>query len=244
MIKALSWRFGKYLGRFHMLTVKACSEWCLLDSVVNTFFTVWKFGNTFALTIIFSIKMFNIWCRFMKWNKKLRKCFSFWDNCIWIGSSKSSPSWIRYLPSAVNVLTKAPKILSNDGDFASIWEAFTCWLSKGVLKRRFSESVLNKFFTVCYLGNTLAMTIIFFFNTFKIWCRFQKWKRNWKKFFLFFRWLHLNWEWKILAILNTIFGIIVIVLRNNPKISRSTRGNIFQIKFTENDEKHDKSALM
>ena len=62
-----------------------------------------------------------------------------------------------------------------------------------------------------------------------------------KKIFFVF---HLNWEWKILAILNTIFGIIVIVLRNNPKISRSTRGNIFQIKFTENDEKHDKSALM
>ena len=26
MIKLLSWRFGKYLGRFHMLTIKACSE--------------------------------------------------------------------------------------------------------------------------------------------------------------------------------------------------------------------------
>ena len=113
MIKALSWRFGKYLGLFHMLTVKACSEWCLLDSVVNTFFTVWKFGNTFALTIIFSIKMFNIWCRFMKWNKKLRKCFSFWDNCIWIESCKFSPSWIRYLLSAVNVLTNTLKISRN-----------------------------------------------------------------------------------------------------------------------------------
>ena len=26
MIKSLSWRFGKYLGRFHMLTVNARSE--------------------------------------------------------------------------------------------------------------------------------------------------------------------------------------------------------------------------
>ena len=25
MAKALSWRFRKYLGQFHMLTVKACS---------------------------------------------------------------------------------------------------------------------------------------------------------------------------------------------------------------------------
>ena len=60
MIKALSWRFGKYLGRFHMLTVQVCSEWCLLDSVLNTFFTVCNFGDTLAMTIIFSIKMFNI----------------------------------------------------------------------------------------------------------------------------------------------------------------------------------------
>ena len=37
MTKALSWRFHKYLGRFHMLTVKACTEtalfreWCERD---------------------------------------------------------------------------------------------------------------------------------------------------------------------------------------------------------------------
>ena len=31
--------------------------------------------NTLAMTITFSFKMFKIWCRFQKWNKKLRKCF-------------------------------------------------------------------------------------------------------------------------------------------------------------------------
>ena len=34
------------------------------------------------------------------------------------------------------------------------------------------------------------------------------------------------------------------VLRNNPKISANTRGEIFQISLTENDKKHDKSTPM
>ena len=33
--KALSWRFRKQLGRFHMLTAKACSETLLLRELCN-----------------------------------------------------------------------------------------------------------------------------------------------------------------------------------------------------------------
>ena len=33
------------------------------------------------------------------------------------------------------------------------------------------------------------------------------------------------------------------VSTNTPKISPNTRGDIFQINFPENDDKHDKSAL-
>ena len=43
-----------------------------------------------------------------------------------------------------------------------MWGAFTCSLSKRVLKQSFLESGLTKFFTVCNFGNTLAMTSIFF----------------------------------------------------------------------------------
>ena len=35
MIKALSWRIRKYLGRFHMFTVNACSETALLREWSN-----------------------------------------------------------------------------------------------------------------------------------------------------------------------------------------------------------------
>ena len=40
MIKALSWRFCKYLGRFHMLTVKACSETALFREWSNKAFHI------------------------------------------------------------------------------------------------------------------------------------------------------------------------------------------------------------
>ena len=108
---------------------------------------------------------------------------------------------------AVNVVRNIPKIQSNtDGDlfqvrfsqsdekmwwkcchgnFTNIWNPLTCWLWKGVLKRYFLESGINKSFTVCNFRNRVAMTIIFFLRMNKIWCRFQKSKKkNEKKLFV------------------------------------------------------------
>ena len=53
MIKRLSWRFREYLGGFHMLTVKACSETALSRDWFNQFFQICNLGNTLAMTIIF-----------------------------------------------------------------------------------------------------------------------------------------------------------------------------------------------
>ena len=162
------------------------------------------------------------------------------------------------MPSAVNVLNLTPKISpkiwwdifqinfnENDektwykrshGDFASIWEAFTCWLSKRVLKRRFLERALSKFFTICKFGNTLALTINIWFKRFKIWCRFQKWNKKFRKTFSFYRKLHLNWELEILTLLNRILPIRSQCLTNTPKISPNAGGDIFAINFPDNDE--------
>ena len=112
----------------------------------------------------------------------------------------------RILASAVNLLKKttttSPKTRGDilqitlpenhektlqkcsHGDFASIWNAYTCWLSKRVLEPRLLESGLNKIFTVCNFGNILAMTIILFSKLFKIWRRFQKWNKKLTKDFL------------------------------------------------------------
>ena len=161
------------------------------------------------MTIIFSFKMFKIWCSIQKWNKNIEKVFRFSDNCIWIKSCKFRQPWRGYLPSAVNVLTKTLRFHVTLGEtfskstslrmmknhdkgastniFAGIWDAFTCSLSKRVLKRRFLESGLTKIFTVHNFGNTLAVTINFFFKMLKIWCIFEKWYKNLRKIFLFFR---------------------------------------------------------
>ena len=47
-------------------------------------------------------------------------------------------------------------------------DAFTCSLTKRVLKRRFLEIGLTKIFKVRNFGNTLGVTIVFFIKTFKI----------------------------------------------------------------------------
>ena len=137
------------------------------------------------------------------------KVFGFSDDCICIGNCKFCQSSTGYLASAVNVLRDTPKISRNSGwdifqinlsqndentwrkwshgDLESFCDTFTCWLPKRVPKRRFLQKGLMKFFTVYNFGNTLAMTIIFYFKMFNIWCRFLKWNKKFRKSFSFFR---------------------------------------------------------
>ena len=87
-------------------------------------------------------------------------------------------------------------------DFTSVWNHLTCWLSKDVLKQRFLESGLSKSLTFSNRENTLAIMIIFFSKIFKIWWRYHKWNKTWRKCFSFLRYLHLNRELHILTIPN------------------------------------------
>ena len=111
MIKVLSWRFRKYFGNFHMLTVKACSETALFREWSYEFFTVRNFGNILALcqsSFVPKCLKFDIDSR--NGIKNWEKNFYFLDNCIWIRSGKSSQSCTRYFSSAVIVLKNTPKI--------------------------------------------------------------------------------------------------------------------------------------
>ena len=180
-----------------------------LGSVLTKFFTVDNFENTSALTNIFSFKMFKIWCRFQKWLKKFRKRFSFFRelhlNCylqilpilnrtlailsqLLTNSTMTSPN-TRGDIFQTNFPEKDEKTWSkcSHREFACIWKAFTCWLSRLVLKRRFLETGLNKIFTVSNFGKTLAMTNIFSSKMFKNWCRFQQCNKKFPKKFSFFR---------------------------------------------------------
>ena len=124
------------------------------------------------------------------------------------------------------------------------WDTFRCWLSKGVPKRLFLQGGLTKFFRVCNFGKTLAMSIIFDFKIFQIWCRFQKWKKNWENVLRFSDNFICIGSCKFSQSSTGYLPSAVNVLRNTPKISRNSRGDIFQISFYRNDERNDKSALM
>ena len=77
MVKVLSWSF--YLFWYHLkcwLSTDVLRRRWIVSGVTKPS-TVATFGNTLAMTIFFSWKMFEIWWRFHKWYKNSRKCFFF-----------------------------------------------------------------------------------------------------------------------------------------------------------------------
>ena len=104
----------KYLGRFHMLTVKACSETALFrERYITKILTDCNFRNSLAVTIIFSFKFLGFDVNSRNRTKKSKKVFYFSYNCICIGSGKFSQSWTGYLSSTINMLTNTSKISPN-----------------------------------------------------------------------------------------------------------------------------------
>ena len=160
-------------------------------------FTVGNFGNTYGTRDIF---FFSKCLKFdvdSTSSAKLREnVFSILDNCILIVFCKFSLFGREYLSSAVKVLTNIAKgenianrnffqvYLANSeqkiwwkcchSGFISVWDALTCSLSKGALKRDYPNITLAMFLTLYNFGNTLAMNVIWFCKMFKICWRFQK----------------------------------------------------------------------
>ena len=64
---------------------------------------------------------------------------------------------------------------------------FAMFFLKRPLKRHFTDIYLLTFFGDGYLGNTSAMTVIFFLKMFKIQCRFQKLREKVRKSLPFLR---------------------------------------------------------
>ena len=148
--------------------------------------------------------MFKIWCRFQKWNKIWENVFVFQiialkfsvanshnpehDTCHRMSMYSKTP--LRFHLTLGETFSKSTSltmmenmIKRSHGDFASIWDTFTCWLPKPVLKRCSLESFLTNIFTFCSFGITFAITIIFSFRIFKIWWRFHKCNKKLKKKF-------------------------------------------------------------
>ena len=210
MRKVLWWRFHKYLEHYQVLTLKAFSEIAVFRECSNEDF------NSLRLQKYISYGRHPFFSKCLKFDaesingtKNWGKVCRFSYNYIWDENGKFSQSSIGYLPTAVNVLRNIPKISPDStgdifqinfsrnyentcwkcshGGFASIWETLSCWVSKRVPKRRFFQIVLTEFFTVFNFGNTLAMSIIFFFKMFEISCIFQKSNKKFRKRLSFFR---------------------------------------------------------
>ena len=116
------------------------------------------------------------------------------------------------------------KVLSRR--FHKFWVTLTCWLSKDVLKRRFSERGLTKSLTVGNLRNTLAMTIIFFFKMFKYWWRCHKWNKKVSRFSDNCIWIR---NCKSASTQTAYVSSAASVLRKSRKISNFNKGDIFGI---------------
>ena len=106
------------------------------------------------------------------------------DICHWQSMYYETP--LRFSISLREIFSKSgsPRVIRKYNESAlmqiltRLCDSLTCWLSKGVLERCFLESVLTKFFTFCNFQNKVGMAIIFFFKTFKILFKFQKWKKK------------------------------------------------------------------
>ena len=123
-------------------------------------------------------------------------------------------------------------------EFRRVLDPLKCWLWKGALKGCVLESSVTKCLRVSNFRNKVAMTIIFFFKMFKIWCRFQKWKKKkFKNFFRFSSKCIWNGSCKFSQPWTGYLPSVVNVLPNIPKISPNTRGNIFRINFPENNKR-------
>ena len=156
-------RFQHCLGTFTIFLVDASSKLGLFRHLSDYIFGVPNFENTKPMRVILLFKMFKIETTFQKCNKKFRKGFFLWDDCIWTGIFKLSLSITRYFPSAANVLTSSPKILHVnkrdffqlnflgsdrwmwerccDADFNSVWARLSCCLSKCPLKWDFLDII-------------------------------------------------------------------------------------------------------
>ena len=130
MIKMLSCRFQQWFRRFSMLLVEGSSKTRLFRHFSEYLFGVHNFEVTKSMTILFFVKMFEIWSILQKCCKNFTKCFCFWDNCIWIGIVNLSLLRTGYFSWAANVLRSSPKNgHSRNRDFYQLnWLGSNQWI--------------------------------------------------------------------------------------------------------------------
>ena len=164
--------------------------------------------------------------------------------------------------SAVNVLTKSPKIwhitkreflqLNCVHSDQEIWQWCCCWdinsvsaslpcyLSKGPMKGVFLDFYLSTFFGVCKFKNPSGMRVIVFLTSdifFQNWITTLKMQqKNVEKFFCFRD--NCNWRCcnKLSLLRKEYLSSAVNVLPNSPKTLHITKRHFFQLNCFHSDQ--------
>ena len=189
--------------------------------------------------------------------KNSEKIFCFRDNCIWIGIVNLSLLRRGHFSSRANLLTTSPKIWDvNKRDFFPtqfdwqwsikmikvLWcrfqqclRKFTMLLVEGSPETGLFRHLSYHVFRVSNFANKKSMSAIFCFKIFKIWSRFQKFKKNWEKVFGF--WDNCIWIGIVqLSLIRTgFFSSAANVLTSSPKISHVNKGDFFQLSWLGSD---------
>ena len=183
MLKVLCWDFCSLWAPLPCYSLKGLQKRDFLDIYLTTVFGVCNFKHTSAMRVTFSWKCSKFYLHFKNGENKSEKVFPFRDNCIWIGCVKLSLLRREYLWPAVSVLKNIRKILpttkrdffelnwfhsdqyiwsrGRHSDFSTVWSHLPCCLLKGRLKSDILDIYLTTFLPT-----------------------FQKFGKNWKKFFL------------------------------------------------------------
>ena len=114
-------------------------------------------------------------------------------------------------------------------DLSSVSDTLTCWLSISVLTWSFLGIWVTTLFAFYNFGSESAMRLILFFKLLKIWFSCQKWRKTLRKYFAFWRKLHLNWFVQTLSFSERVYlSSGVNTLTNSLEISCTTKKKFFE----------------
>ena len=190
-----------------MLLFEGSIKMGFLDIYLTTVFRAPNFENTSAMRVTFFKKCSKFYRHFENAEKNREKFVVFRDDCISIGCVKVSLLRREYLWRALSVLKNSPNILLiTKRDFFQTqlllqWSVnmvkmasfrfqqclipFTMLLVEGSSQTRLLDIFLTTFFAMYNFGNTLAMTVIFFWRCAEFYLSLKNAEKHSEKVFLF-----------------------------------------------------------
>ena len=120
--------------------------------------------------------------------------------------------------------------------FEQFLTPFTMLLVEMTSEKRLFRHLSNHVLGVRNFGNTKSMTVIFFFNMFKIYSRFQKCKKQFRKSFFFSDncfWIGI---FKLTLLRTGYLSLAASVLPSSPKIWHVKKGDSFQLNCLGSDQ--------